>query len=107
MVVAEALDFPGAATQGFDLADARLMIASALKVCRASDSQCDPPDAGCTNHARGGGSIHSNCGVVPRPAGAGLSEPSPLTVAAAASLGNDHQVFELQKVFELGSLFGT
>ena len=31
MVVAEALDFPGAFTQGFDLADARLMIASALE----------------------------------------------------------------------------
>lgn len=31
MVVAEALDFPGAATQGLDLADARLMIASALE----------------------------------------------------------------------------
>lgn len=31
MVVAEALDFPGAVTQGFDLQDARLMIASALK----------------------------------------------------------------------------
>lgn len=31
MVVAEALDFPGAVTQGFDLADARLMIASALE----------------------------------------------------------------------------
>ena len=31
MVVAEALDFPGAATQGFDLTDARLMIASALE----------------------------------------------------------------------------
>jgi hypothetical protein len=30
MVVAEALDFPGAVTQGFDLPDARLMIASAL-----------------------------------------------------------------------------
>ena len=30
MVVAEALDFPGAVTQGFDLADARLMIASAM-----------------------------------------------------------------------------
>jgi predicted RNase H-like HicB family nuclease len=29
MVVAEALDFPGAVTQGFDLADARLMIATA------------------------------------------------------------------------------
>ena len=27
-VVAEALDFPGAVTQGFDLSDARLMIAS-------------------------------------------------------------------------------
>jgi len=26
MVVAEALDFPGAVTQGFDLPDARLMI---------------------------------------------------------------------------------
>jgi predicted RNase H-like HicB family nuclease len=31
MVVAEALDFPGAMTQGFDLPDARLMIASALE----------------------------------------------------------------------------
>ena len=31
MVVAEALDFPDAVTQGFDLADARVMIASALE----------------------------------------------------------------------------
>jgi predicted RNase H-like HicB family nuclease len=31
IVVAEALDFPGAVTQRFDLADARLMIASALE----------------------------------------------------------------------------
>jgi predicted RNase H-like HicB family nuclease len=31
MVVAEALDFPGAFTRGFDLADARLMIASAME----------------------------------------------------------------------------
>jgi predicted RNase H-like HicB family nuclease len=31
MVVAEALDFPGAVTQDFDLQDARLMIASALE----------------------------------------------------------------------------
>jgi predicted RNase H-like HicB family nuclease len=31
MVVAEALDFPGAVTQGFDLADARLMISSAMQ----------------------------------------------------------------------------
>jgi predicted RNase H-like HicB family nuclease len=31
MVVAEALDFPGAFSQGFDLPDARLMIASALE----------------------------------------------------------------------------
>jgi predicted RNase H-like HicB family nuclease len=31
MVVAEALDFPGAVTQGFDLPDARLMIASAIE----------------------------------------------------------------------------
>ena len=30
MVVAEALDFPGAVSQGFDLPDARLMIASAM-----------------------------------------------------------------------------
>jgi predicted RNase H-like HicB family nuclease len=29
--VAEALDFPGARSQGFDLADAQLMIASALE----------------------------------------------------------------------------
>ena len=31
MVVAEALDFPGAVRQGFDLPDARLMIASAME----------------------------------------------------------------------------
>jgi predicted RNase H-like HicB family nuclease len=31
MAIAEALDFPGAVTQGFDLADARLMIASAME----------------------------------------------------------------------------
>jgi predicted RNase H-like HicB family nuclease len=31
MVVAEALDFPGAMSQGFDLADARVMIASAME----------------------------------------------------------------------------
>ena len=31
MVVAEVLDFPGAVSQGFDLADARLMISSALE----------------------------------------------------------------------------
>jgi len=31
MVVAEALDFPGALSQGFDLADARVMIASAME----------------------------------------------------------------------------
>jgi predicted RNase H-like HicB family nuclease len=31
MVVAEALDFPGAVTQGFDLGDARLMISSAME----------------------------------------------------------------------------
>ncbi len=31
MVVVQALDFPGAVTQGFDLADARVMIADALE----------------------------------------------------------------------------
>ena len=31
MVVAEVLDFPGVASQGFDLRDARSMIASALE----------------------------------------------------------------------------
>ena len=31
LVVAEALDFPGAVSQGFDLSDARLMIASAME----------------------------------------------------------------------------
>jgi predicted RNase H-like HicB family nuclease len=31
MVVADVLDFPGVFTQGFDLADARAMIASALE----------------------------------------------------------------------------
>jgi predicted RNase H-like HicB family nuclease len=36
MVVAEALDFPGVLSQGFDLADARLMIASALEEVAAA-----------------------------------------------------------------------
>ncbi len=31
VVVAEALDFPGVLSQGFDLADARVMIASAME----------------------------------------------------------------------------
>jgi len=31
MVAAEVLDFPGVVSQGFDLADARAMIASALE----------------------------------------------------------------------------
>lgn len=31
MVVAEAIDFPGVVSQGFDLPDARLMIASAME----------------------------------------------------------------------------
>jgi len=31
MVIAEVLDFPGVVSQGFDLADARVMIASALE----------------------------------------------------------------------------
>jgi len=31
MVVAEVLDFPGVLSQGFDLADARVMVASALE----------------------------------------------------------------------------
>jgi len=31
MAVAEALDFPGAVSQGIDLSDARLMIASAME----------------------------------------------------------------------------
>jgi len=50
MVVAEALDFPGAVTQGFDLSDARLMIASAMEdlaqSSRGRQAPADPnPDA--------------------------------------------------------------
>jgi predicted RNase H-like HicB family nuclease len=56
MVVAEALDFPGAVSQGFDLPDARLMIASALEDLAAllleegkplpvPDSEASTPDA--------------------------------------------------------------
>jgi predicted RNase H-like HicB family nuclease len=50
MVVAQALDFPGAASQGFDLADARVMIASAredLAQALLEDGESLPmPDAG-------------------------------------------------------------
>ena len=56
MVVAEALDFPGAASQGFDLSDARLLIESALeelaqltleqeKPLPVPDPNADAPDA--------------------------------------------------------------
>ena len=50
MVVAEALDFPGAVTQGFDLPDARLMIASAMEdlaqVLLEEGKPLPTPDAG-------------------------------------------------------------
>src|ERR1022692_3254491 len=39
MVVAEALDFPGAVTQGFDLPDARLMIASVGQIEALPDAR--------------------------------------------------------------------
>jgi predicted RNase H-like HicB family nuclease len=56
MVVAEVLDFPSVASQGFDLADARLMVASALeemaqiyleegKPLPVPDSEVSAPDA--------------------------------------------------------------
>jgi predicted RNase H-like HicB family nuclease len=56
MVFAEALDFPGALSQGFDLADARLMIASAMedlaeamleegKALPVPDPEASTPDA--------------------------------------------------------------
>jgi predicted RNase H-like HicB family nuclease len=56
MVVAEVLDFPGVCSQGFDLADARAMIASALeeiarlfleegKPLRIPDKDAVAPDA--------------------------------------------------------------
>ena len=56
MVVAEVLDFPGVASQGFDLPDARVMIASALgdiaeihlqegKALPQPDPQAAAPDA--------------------------------------------------------------
>ena len=70
MVVAEALDFPGAVTQGFDLADARLMIASAMEdLAQVLLEQGKPlpapnPDA---------------------PADAGLIEVVPLTVRIGAA----------------------
>ena len=55
MVVAEALDFPGAVTQGFDLADARLIIASAMEdLVRCLLEECRPlptPDPDATGDA--------------------------------------------------------
>ena len=77
------------------------------KVRCASDSRCGPLDAECTNHARRGGSIHSNCGLVLRRGGAGISGASPPDVTPGAGFGHDHKVFELQEVFELNSFFGT
>ena len=50
MVVAEVLDFPGVMSQGFDLADARLMIASALEdvtqMCLEEGKPLPAPDPG-------------------------------------------------------------
>ena len=46
MVVAEALYFPGAVSQGFDLPDARRMIASAMEdlaECRVEEGKPLPP----------------------------------------------------------------
>ncbi|MGA2135764.1 MAG: hypothetical protein ABSH50_26020 [Bryobacteraceae bacterium] len=43
MLVADALDFLGAITQGFDLADARSMIASALDVLAPSVLEAGRP----------------------------------------------------------------
>ena len=55
MVVAEALDFPGVVTQGFDLPDARLMIASALEdlaQCLLEEGRALPvPDPAATAEA--------------------------------------------------------
>ena len=49
MVVAEVLDFPGVCSQGFDLPDARLMIASALEdmaqICIEEGRALPIPDA--------------------------------------------------------------
>jgi predicted RNase H-like HicB family nuclease len=55
MVVAEALDFPGAVTQGFDFQDARLMIASALEDLAQAlleDGKPLPLPARCTRTGR-------------------------------------------------------
>jgi len=54
MVVAEALDFPGAVTQGFDLPDARLMIASALEDLAQSLLEGGKPLAPLSIHAGAG-----------------------------------------------------
>jgi predicted RNase H-like HicB family nuclease len=55
MVVAEALDFPGAVTQGFDLPDARLMIASAMddlaQILLEEGKPLPTPDPGATTDA--------------------------------------------------------
>src|SRR5436305_1770099 len=70
MVVAEALGFPGAVTQGFDLPDARLMISSAL-----DDLAQAPLEEG---------SLPRPSGDVPSP-DADLIELVPLSVRAGAA----------------------
>jgi hypothetical protein len=77
------------------------------KFRRAFDSRCGPFGEECTNRARRGGSIHNNCELVLRRRGAGLSGTSPAAVTAGASFSHNHEVFELQEVFELSSFFGT
>jgi predicted RNase H-like HicB family nuclease len=53
MVVVELLDFPGVLSQGFDLADARVMIASALEDMAGDyleqGRSLPPPDPGATD----------------------------------------------------------
>jgi hypothetical protein len=93
MVVAEALDFPGAMTQGFDLAAARLMIASALEAIapRPRNSlelaHIDmipkgwPPALRPTT-TRGCPAAHVGVGDVPPAVGIGFAPPAGTAVAS-------------------------
>ena len=55
MVVAKVLDFPGVVSQGFDLADARLMIASALEdiagMCLEEGKALPVPDSNASSES--------------------------------------------------------
>lgn len=75
MVVAEALDFPGVVSQGFDLADARAMIASALEEMAESYLEEGRPLPAPSETAAGSEADYIE--LIPLSVAAGATRPTP------------------------------